>query len=294
MQIVTETLLNLGLDNNSEINESQLILLGVEESDKEDWIALSLGKQLSDARAELFVLLSNIKTKKARETIISNYKALQKFRLGQQPLDQARLKSRIGKEENEDNAVDEPVIQEEKQTQESTPQSGDVSIYCDGGCTPNPGKSGSGVCIYRGSKLSELWYGLYEPMGTNNTAELGALYESLLLAQKELANGNKVEIKCDSMYSINCIKTWAISWEKKGWTKKGGEIKNLEIIKKMYSLYNTLKSEVNLSHIKAHAGYEGNELADRMTMYAIQEKSEEFVRYSKKIDVAAILKMRAG
>ena len=263
MQVVTQTLLDLGVDDKLQINESQLILLGVDTSDKEDWIALALGKQLSDARAELFVLLANIKTKKARETIIANYKALQKFR-------------------KEDNSVVETVAKE------------DVSIYCDGGCTPNPGKSGSGVAVYRNGELSELWYGLYEPMGTNNTAELGALYESLLLAEKEAQNGNRVEIKCDSMYSINCIKTWAISWEKKGWTKKGGEIKNLEIIKQAYYLYNKIKKDVNLSHIKAHAGFEGNELADRMTMYAIEEKSEAFVKYSKKIDVAKILKMRAG
>jgi len=131
-------------------------------------------------------------------------------------------------------------------------------------------------------------------MGTNNTAELGALYESLLLAQKEAENGNAVEIKCDSMYSINCIKTWAVSWEKKGWTKKGGEIKNLEIIKLAYNLYNSIKKDVKLSHIKAHAGFEGNELADRMTMYTILEKSESFVKYDKEINVADILKMRAG
>ncbi len=130
-------------------------------------------------------------------------------------------------------------------------------------------------------------------MGTNNTAELGALYQSLLLAQKESQNANVVEIKCDSMYSINCIKTWAISWEKKGWTKKGGEIKNLEIIKLAYYLYNEIKNNVKLSHIKAHAGFEGNELADRMTMYTILEKSEAFVKYSKVINVEEILKMRA-
>ncbi len=275
MQIVTETLLNLGVDKNDEINESQLILLDIKESDKADWIALSLGKQLSDARAELFVLLSNIKTKKARETIISNYKALQKFRQAQQPSEQVKLQSQIVKEE-------------------SAPLSGDVTIYCDGGCTPNPGKAGSGVAVYRAGELSELWYGLYEKMGTNNTAELGALYESLLLAQKEAQNKNAVEIKCDSMYSINCIKTWAISWEKKGWSKKGGEIKNLAIIKKAYYLYNEIKNNVSLTHIKAHAGFEGNELADRMTMYAIQERSVAFVKYTKEIDIAEILKMRAG
>ena len=275
MQIVTQALLDLGISENEDINESQLILLDIQESEKEEWASSSLGKQLSDARAELFVLLANIKTKKARETIIVNYKALQKFR-------------------REDISLVQEPIQEKVDEQEIEPQNDDVTIYCDGGCTPNPGQSGSGVALYRNNKVSELWYGLYEPMGTNNTAELGALYKSLLLAQKELKNGNKVEIKCDSMYSINCIKTWAISWEKKGWTKKGGEIKNLEVIKKMYTLYNSLKNEVNLSHIKAHAGYEGNELADRMTMYAIQEQSEDFVQYADFIDIAKILKMRAG
>lgn len=263
MQIVTEQLLNLGVDAGKEINESQLVLLDIKEDDKSKWRALALNKQLSDARAELFVLLNGVEDKEVQDKIIFNYKALQKFR-------------------------------QEDKVQIATPVSGDVTIYCDGGCTPNPGKAGSGVAVYRNDKLSELWYGLYEEMGTNNTAELGALYESLLLAQKEAENGNTVEIKCDSMYSINCIKTWAISWEKKGWTKKGGEIKNLEIIKLAYHLYNSIKKDVKLSHIKAHAGFEGNELADRMTMYAIQETSESFVKYDEEINIEDILKMRAG
>jgi len=260
MQIVSEALLKIGVD--SEINESQLILLGVEE---EKWREKALGVELSDARAELFVLLNGVEDKALQEKIIANYKALQKFRK-EVPV-----------------AVEEAVAQE-----------GDVTIYCDGGCTPNPGKAGSGVAVYRNEALFELWYGLYEEMGTNNTAELGALYESLCIAQEEARNGNKVTIKCDSMYAINCIKTWAISWEKKGWTKKGGEIKNLDIIKKAYFLYNEIKKDVKLLHIKAHAGFEGNELADRMTMYAIQEQSEAFVKYTEKIDVEKILKMRAG
>ena len=272
MQIVTNKLLNLGVEEGKEINESQLVLLDVKEDEKSLWRDLSINKQLSDARAELFVLLNGVEDKEIQDKIIFNYKALQKFR----------------KEES-----DKELIVEEK-VQMPTPVSGDVTIYCDGGCTPNPGKAGSGVAVYRNNKLSELWYGLYEEMGTNNTAELGALYESLLLAQKESQNGNRVEIKCDSMYSINCIKTWAISWEKKGWTKKGGEIKNLEIIKLAYHLYNSIKKDVRLSHIKAHAGFEGNELADRMTMYTIQEKSESFVKYDKEMSVVDILKMRAG
>ena len=274
MQVVTEELLTLGVDKKDEINEEQLILLGLELSNKEDFIALSLGKELSDARAELFVLLRDIKAKTPRKTIIANYKALQKFR------------------KNESVQISETKVVPIEVP--STTDNGDVTIYCDGGCTPNPGKAGSGVAIYRGENVSELWYGLYEPMGTNNTAELGALYESLLIAQREANAGNRVSIKCDSMYSIDCISKWAISWEKKNWTKKGGEIKNLSIIKKAYYLYNEIKQDVKLSHIKAHAGYEGNELADRMTMYAIQEKSVAFVKYDEKLDIPALLKMRAG
>ena len=267
MQIVTQELLDIGVEN--EINESQLILLDIPTEQKDDWQKLALGKELSDARAELFVLLNGVEDSETQERVITNYKALQKFRKN---IDIPEVKS-------------EP---KKKITKSS------ITIYCDGGCTPNPGKAGSGVSIYKDEKLSALWYGLYEEMGTNNTAELGALYQSLLIAQTENENGNKVEIKCDSMYSINCIKTWAISWEKKGWTKKGGEIKNLEIIKLCYYLFNSIKKDVKLTHIKAHSGFEGNELADRMTMYAIQEESKEFVQYSKEIDIQEILKMRAG
>ncbi len=269
MQIVSEAFLSLGVNEPSDISDNQLKLLDIDVAQKESWYELALGKNISDARAELFVLLKGITTKVNQDKVIKNYKALQKFRKA-------------------------PPAEVSKKDESQEPVAGDVTIYCDGGCSPNPGESGSGVALYRGGRVSELWFGLYERMGTNNTAELNALYESLLIAQKESAAGNKVEIKCDSMYSINCVKIWASGWEKKGWTKKGGEIKNLEIIKLCYALYNQIKHEVALSHIKAHAGLEGNELADRMTVHARETKVEAFARYQDDIDVEEILSMRAG
>lgn len=269
MQIVSEAFLSLGVNDPSDISDNQLKLLDIDVAQKESWYELALGTSISDARAELFVLLKGITTKANQEKIIKNYKALQKFRKA-------------------------PPVLAGKKDEVQTPVAGDVTIYCDGGCSPNPGESGSGIAVYRGGRVSELWFGLYERMGTNNTAELNALYESLLIAQNESEAGNKVEIKCDSMYSINCIKTWAAGWEKKGWTKKGGEIKNLEIIKLSYALYNQIKHKVSLSHIKAHAGLEGNELADRMTVHARETKVEAFVRYQDDIDVEEILSMRVG
>jgi ribonuclease HI len=174
----------------------------------------------------------------------------------------------------------------------------DVVIYCDGGCDPNPGKAGSGVAVYQNDQLIQLWYGIYNPNGTNNTAELNALFYSLQLAQHATKQGLSAQILCDSMYSIQCIRDWAAGWEKNGWKKKTGEIKNLEIIKRAYALYNEIKDQVLLSHVKAHAGTEGNELADRMTMVAVDRKDAGWVQYEKDssgaFNIKSLLKMRAG
>jgi ribonuclease HI len=261
MQIINKEFLELGIAKGDEVSEKQLILLDLNPNNISQWQEKVMGKNISDARAELFVLLRGINTKTNQEKVIQNYKNLQNFR-------------------NKDHNP----IKEIKAT------NADVTIYCDGGCSPNPGKSGSGIAIYVNGKVSELWYGLFQNMGTNNTAELNALYHSLLRAKQESEVGNKVDIKCDSMYAINCISTWAISWERNNWTKKGGEIKNLDIIKEAYYLYSKIKNKINLSHIKAHAGIEGNELADRMTIYARDTKCKKFVKYGHFIDVKKILK----
>jgi ribonuclease HI len=169
-----------------------------------------------------------------------------------------------------------------------------LQIYCDGACDPNPGNAGSGIAVYREGKLEQLWYGLYNPRGTNNTAELNALHHALLIAEQAVDRGETAQILCDSTYSINCISKWAKGWEQKGWRKAGGEIKNLEIIQDAYALYVRLESSVRLTHVSAHVGTEGNELADRMAMFAVQSGCEELRLYGDEIDVAAILRMRAG
>src|ERR671911_2355393 len=169
----------------------------------------------------------------------------------------------------------------------------DVTIYCDGACEPNPGNAGSGIVVYRAGKLAELWFGLYNPRGTNNTAELNALYHALRMAEAEIKNGNTVEVCSDSAYSINCIRSWAQNWEKKGWKKPGGEIKNLEIIQDCYAIYRRIKKNLTLTHVAAHVGTEGNELADRMAMLAVQSKEKELRLYQETMDIPTLLKMPA-
>jgi len=170
----------------------------------------------------------------------------------------------------------------------------DTKIFTDGGCEPNPGKAGSGIALYRNNQIDELWYGLFNAKGTNNTAELNALHQALIMARGEISTGKSVAIFCDSKYAIQCITQWAVNWQKKGWKKAGGEIKNLELIKVMFALYQSLKDKLQVLHVNGHVGVEGNELADRMSIMAIESRNRDFTRYSGKLDIDGLLAMRAG
>jgi ribonuclease HI len=114
------------------------------------------------------------------------------------------------------------------------------------------------------------------------------------MAEVEINRGNSVEICSDSAYSINCIRSWAPGWEKKGWKRAGGEIKNLQIIQKCYEIYRRIKKALTLTHVSAHVGTEGNELADRMAMLGAQRREKELRLYREEMDIPALLKMRVG
>jgi ribonuclease HI len=170
----------------------------------------------------------------------------------------------------------------------------DTVIFCDGACEPNPGKAGSGMAVYRDGKLASLWYGAFNPAGTNNTAELHALLQALKLARTEIHADKTVQVRSDSSYGLNAVTKWAAGWKKRGWRKAEGEIKNLEIIQELHALYEEIADDVKLEHVSAHVGIEGNELADRMAMLAVDRREPQWREYDESLDVARLLKMRAG
>ncbi|MDM7481679.1 MAG: ribonuclease H [Halomonas sp.] len=168
-------------------------------------------------------------------------------------------------------------------------------MFCDGACDPNPGPSGSGVVVYRQGMLSDLYYGHFAPMGTNNTAELLALQESLFLAKTALSESKSVRIRPDSQYAIKCISQWASGWKKRGWRRPNNEpVKNQAIVEAAYNLYNEIGHAIELVHVKAHAGIKGNELADRMAMKASVERQGAFVKYQGTLDTQEILRLERG
>ncbi|CAM4248595.1 ribonuclease H family protein [Vreelandella rituensis] len=171
----------------------------------------------------------------------------------------------------------------------------DVEIFCDGACDPNPGPAGSGLAVYRQGILDSLYLGHYTLRGTNNTAELHALHEAFKLAKGAVEAGESVRIRADSRYAIQCVSQWASGWKKRGWKRPNGDpVKNPDIIAPAHDLYLAIASKITLNHVKAHAGIEGNELADRMAMLAAIEKEERFVRYVGNLDVGEVLKFKRG
>ena len=147
------------------------------------------------------------------------------------------------------------------------------------------------MAIYEDGKKPVLLYGAADAMGTNNTAELKALLRALELAVE--AQYDKVAILSDSKYSIECVVNWAYGWKKNGWTKKGGDIKNLDLIKTAHAIYDDIKEKVLISHVRGHAGVEGNELADRMAVIASSVGNVVFMEYTYE-SIDHVLALQSG
>lgn len=233
-----------------------------------------------------------------RETgIFESWATTQKHTTGHK---KARFKSFKTRQEAEDAFAAGGVNQSEKagvKDQTEKPEVSDeyeISIYCDGSCDPNPGEAGSGIAVYHGQELVEACYGLYEPNGTNNTAELNALLTALNKASDAIESGATTQVLSDSSYSINCITIWATSWEQKAWIRKNNPLKNLDIIQPAYEVYKGIETKVHIAHVSAHTGIEGNEVADRMAMLAIIKKEQALTQYNDFQNVSDILKLKSG
>lgn len=246
---------------NKKINSSQMNILNISKLNS-TWSKKLIGKEISDKDANLLILLAGDISPLVQDIIIGNYyKLLGHKSINSEPV----INNKIGKLY-------------------------DITIYCDGACTGNPGESGSGIAYYNKNKSPILYYGGYVENGTNNIAELQALKKSLELAIK--SSSNKVLICSDSKYAIESVTKWSYGWSKSGWRKKTGDIKNLELIKDTHILYDSIKNKVTIKWVRGHSGIEGNELADRMAVYTIKIKNSSFLEY-KHDNINKILLMKS-
>lgn len=131
-------------------------------------------------------------------------------------------------------------------------------LWTDGSASPNPGPGGFAV-LENGQPVA---------LGGENPSTNIRMEGLAMVAAIEYAAGEECEIHSDSEFWINTLTKWAPAWQKNGWRKKTGEIKNLELVQKLFDLYQN--NPVKLVWVRGHVGTEMNELADEWANRARQ------------------------
>ena len=149
----------------------------------------------------------------------------------------------------------------------------EVEIYTDGACSGNPGPGGWAAILMHGDAAKELSGG--EPATTNNRMELF----SVITALSALKMPCRVKLYTDSQYVSNAISLgWLDSWQKMGWKRKGGELKNIDLWQDLVPLLE--KHDVTFIWVKGHADNPHNNRCDELAVmeskkFAENEKEEK-------------------
>lgn len=144
-------------------------------------------------------------------------------------------------------------------------------VYSDGSCYDNGSKTSAtgGIGVYWGDEhpqnVSEAIP--KNPPPTNNRAELLAAERALYQWKEMLADSDRPEsmrmVLCtDSSYTINAMEHWYEEWVE---NKKVDEKVNIDIIERLYNLFNEVKDTVRIEYVPGHAGLRGNEMADKLS-----------------------------
>jgi ribonuclease HI len=141
-----------------------------------------------------------------------------------------------------------------------------VTIYTDGGCSPNPGAGGYGAVLIYGAHRREISGGYRRT--TNNRMELlGAI--RALEALKEPCD---VLLWSDSQYVVNGImKGWARRWRSNGWRRSDKEVaENHDLWEQLLSLCE--KHIVQFNWVRGHNGNPENERCDELATAAARRE----------------------
>jgi len=139
-------------------------------------------------------------------------------------------------------------------------------VFSDGGCEGNPGPGGWGFVWVEDDRIVAEGSGSAAHT-TNNRMELTALIE----AYRVLPGDSQAVVYSDSRLCVDTINQWAAGWARRGWRRKTGPIKNLELVQALYALAGE-RPHVELRWIKAHDGSRWNEYADALASAAIRAR----------------------
>lgn len=136
-----------------------------------------------------------------------------------------------------------------------------VIIHTDGGCSPNPGLGGWAAILSYAQHEKEIMGS--ENNTTNNRMELMAAISAL----ESLKQPCLVELYTDSQYLRDGITSWIKGWKNRGWrTSNKKPVKNVDLWQRLDAA--TALHTINWQWVKAHAGNDMNERADRLVAQA--------------------------
>jgi len=143
-----------------------------------------------------------------------------------------------------------------------------ITIYTDGGADPNPGPGGWGAVLIDdvSGRTKELSGG--EPQTTNNRMELTAAIRAL----EALKTPCRVALYTDSQYLRRGITRWLPGWIRRGWQRKGGQLKNVDLWQALAEL--VARHEIEWHWVKGHSGQRHNERADALASAAIRDRRQ--------------------
>ena len=164
-----------------------------------------------------------------------------------------------------------------------------VAVYADESCLgngregDNPGGAGA-LIEYMRPESSEivrrdLW--VSEPATTNNRMALRSVIETF----RSLSRKGKqfsVVFTSDSRYLVDGMDSWVHGWARRGWTRKGGPIENLEL---WHAAVDAVKGhQVQWRWVRGHRGHPQNEYANHLATSAAAERTQSDGLVSSKFD----------
>jgi len=139
-----------------------------------------------------------------------------------------------------------------------------VSIYTDGGASPNPGPGGWAAILKWAGHEKELKGG--ELHTTNNRMELMAAISALEALKRPCI----ADLHTDSQYLRTGITAWIHRWKRNGWrTADRKPVRNVELWRRLEAAI--ALHDVRWHWVRGHAGDALNERADQLVREAIAE-----------------------
>ena len=136
-----------------------------------------------------------------------------------------------------------------------------VEVYTDGSHSKDGKKNYCGYGVHFTDKT--IYKNLarkfnHSPL-TNNRPELYSIVKALTICNiiHKKKKITQLCIKSDSEYCVNTVNKWYSSW-----VKSGKDYKNKDIVDDMMWLIKNAQFNVTISHVRAHKGIKGNEIAD--------------------------------